>query len=319
MPSATQPEIRDLLDMDFAWTPRQREVLDRITAGKSNQQIADELGISLDGAKWHMREILSKLNLETREDAAEYWRLYNGWKPRLARTFRRLANAAALKWAGAVGVVAVAVAGGALVYAALSGDDEPDAGQPAEATPTVTATATTASTAAPTPAPTPVGHPTGTRTGIPEVDRVIEAVLAADSVRIAELMVWHDVVCTAGPPTQIGAPPQCPAGIPGGSTIEAFGAGSCEGSQVPRGQEQQLLATMSGSGKLLYAVFESDPPGSYGVVFAAPSPTQQGGNVGHTYWVSDAGIIYFNSGCAATPASRIEFMGVTDFVLAPPS
>jgi DNA-binding CsgD family transcriptional regulator/heat shock protein HslJ len=74
-----------MLATDYGWTPRQRQVLDLITRGRSNQEIADELGVSLDGAKWHMREILSKLGVATREEAAEYWRRYNGWPARLRR------------------------------------------------------------------------------------------------------------------------------------------------------------------------------------------------------------------------------------------
>ena len=61
--------MNERLATDYGWTPRQREVLDLIADGKSNQQLADTLGISLDGAKWHMREILSKLDVDTREEA----------------------------------------------------------------------------------------------------------------------------------------------------------------------------------------------------------------------------------------------------------
>jgi ATP/maltotriose-dependent transcriptional regulator MalT len=56
------------------WSPRQRQVLDLLTQGYTNAQIAETLGVSLDGAKWHVREIISILGVDGREDAAEYWR-----------------------------------------------------------------------------------------------------------------------------------------------------------------------------------------------------------------------------------------------------
>jgi DNA-binding NarL/FixJ family response regulator len=44
-------------------TPRQWEVLDCLRAGLSDQEIAGRLGISLDGAKCHVSEILGKLGV----------------------------------------------------------------------------------------------------------------------------------------------------------------------------------------------------------------------------------------------------------------
>lgn len=49
---------------DPPWTPREREVLDRISRGLTNFEIAQDLGISLDGAKWHVSQILSKLGVK---------------------------------------------------------------------------------------------------------------------------------------------------------------------------------------------------------------------------------------------------------------
>ena len=44
-----------------SWTPRQREVLTLLARGRTNREIAEELGISLDGAKWHVSEIITRL------------------------------------------------------------------------------------------------------------------------------------------------------------------------------------------------------------------------------------------------------------------
>ena len=91
-------------------TPRQREVLELIARGRTNAEIGERLGLSLDGAKWHVREILSKLNLDSREQAADYWRDYKRPMARLARTFAAISMPGALKVGLAVGA-ALGVAG----------------------------------------------------------------------------------------------------------------------------------------------------------------------------------------------------------------
>jgi FixJ family two-component response regulator len=46
-------------------TPREREVFDRIVAGKLNKQIADELGIGLRTVKAHRAQLMVKLGVAT--------------------------------------------------------------------------------------------------------------------------------------------------------------------------------------------------------------------------------------------------------------
>lgn len=53
-------------------TPREREILDCLTRGKSNKAIAQELAISVDTVKLHVRNVLTKLNLSSRVQAAVY-------------------------------------------------------------------------------------------------------------------------------------------------------------------------------------------------------------------------------------------------------
>ena len=53
-------------------TPREREVLRLVAKGCSNQEIADQLFISLQTAKVHVRSILAKLGLESRTAAAAF-------------------------------------------------------------------------------------------------------------------------------------------------------------------------------------------------------------------------------------------------------
>lgn len=50
-------------------TDRQRQVLALIAAGYRNQQIADQLNISLDTVKSHVENILAKLGAENRGHA----------------------------------------------------------------------------------------------------------------------------------------------------------------------------------------------------------------------------------------------------------
>lgn len=54
-------------------TPREGEVLEFIRDGQSNPEIAERLGISVEGVKYHVSEILSKLGVASREEAAR-WR-----------------------------------------------------------------------------------------------------------------------------------------------------------------------------------------------------------------------------------------------------
>jgi len=53
-------------------TPREWEVLELVRDGLSNGDIGRELGISTDGAKFHVSEILTKLGVATRREAAEW-------------------------------------------------------------------------------------------------------------------------------------------------------------------------------------------------------------------------------------------------------
>jgi DNA-binding CsgD family transcriptional regulator len=59
-------------------TPRQQEVLDLLRQGLTNEEIAQRLGISLDGAKYHVADILRRLQVDSRYEAAQ-------WRPEPAR------------------------------------------------------------------------------------------------------------------------------------------------------------------------------------------------------------------------------------------
>ena len=53
-------------------TPREKEILNYIAAGLTNQEIADLLVIEVGTVKNHVHNILNKLNVHSRQDAAAY-------------------------------------------------------------------------------------------------------------------------------------------------------------------------------------------------------------------------------------------------------
>jgi DNA-binding NarL/FixJ family response regulator len=65
-PKREQPEQADVEGL----TQRQREVLQLLTEGKSNKEIARELNLSLNTVKIHVRDVLRTLGVDNRTKAA---------------------------------------------------------------------------------------------------------------------------------------------------------------------------------------------------------------------------------------------------------
>lgn len=65
-------------------TPRQQEVLELLRQGLSNQEIAERLGIGVFTARYHVSEILARLDVESRREAAQ-------WQPEPEPALRRRA------------------------------------------------------------------------------------------------------------------------------------------------------------------------------------------------------------------------------------
>ncbi len=109
-------------------TPREQEVLVLLQQGLSNEEIAERLDISIAGAKFHVSEIITRLGVESRHEAA-------AWQPAESRFFgvaflavflKKLPFEGAMKLTtgailtGAVGVV-VLIAIGVLVMESRGG------------------------------------------------------------------------------------------------------------------------------------------------------------------------------------------------------
>ncbi|MFN8506325.1 MAG: helix-turn-helix transcriptional regulator [Dehalococcoidia bacterium] len=119
-----------------AITGRQREVWRLVAGGHTNAEIAALLGISLDGAKWHVGELLDRLDASSRDELADRWHDEHRLANRARHWLRSLALVPSLKLAAAVsgvtlGAGAAAVAG-VLIYRASGAAtaDEPGAPLP---------------------------------------------------------------------------------------------------------------------------------------------------------------------------------------------
>ena len=60
------------------FTPREEEVLEAVARGLSNQQIARELFVEVTTVKSHLTHALAKLGLDSRVQAALWWRRHRG-------------------------------------------------------------------------------------------------------------------------------------------------------------------------------------------------------------------------------------------------
>lgn len=109
-------------------TDRQLEVARLVAAGRTNPEIAEALGITLDGAKYHVSELLGRLGLERREEIAGWYR--EEARPRRTRWLRALIGSPLAAGATAAGV-AGAVVLGVLLVSALDGARAEDPASPA--------------------------------------------------------------------------------------------------------------------------------------------------------------------------------------------
>jgi DNA-binding CsgD family transcriptional regulator len=103
-------------------TPAEQRVLEHLRQGLPNAEIGVRLGISPDAVKFHVSNMLGKLNLTNRQELA-------AWQPgREPVLGRRWAGVPLFKWlAGAAAVGTAAVAGVAILFVALPRENHPGA------------------------------------------------------------------------------------------------------------------------------------------------------------------------------------------------
>jgi DNA-binding CsgD family transcriptional regulator len=126
-------------------TEREREVLAFIRLGLTNEEIAGRMGITLDGAKYHVSQILQKLGVASREEAAAL--PDEGPLPWWARA---LAWSAAAKAAAVAVMLAVVIGLGVMAWAVLA----TGSGDTAEVLITASASPIPTPTRGPKPSPT---------------------------------------------------------------------------------------------------------------------------------------------------------------------
>ncbi len=114
-------------------TPRQEEVLTLIREGLTNEQIAERLGVSFNAAKFHVSEVIGRLGVDNRYEAAAWRPTLRPWWAAAFAPFgfvRRAfaTKAATVTTAGTViGVATVAAAGLAIGVATPFGASQQDA------------------------------------------------------------------------------------------------------------------------------------------------------------------------------------------------
>ncbi len=281
----------------------------------SNEQIADELGILVEGAKWHVREILEATGTSSREEAAEMWRAYNGLPRRLWR----------MTWS-ATGVT-VLVGGSAVVilltfaaFIALGGrrDQSPAA---TDSSLTATTTATAGPTAAPTIAATMSVPGTPSRsTGDAFLDSVTASIESNVSPPLADL-AGQVLPCSEEP---MNTAPECPPGAVTGSPVLSMITFQCQvgwsaltqGLQILDARDRLTLHSVLIGGATYTRPPAADAVPDYWMLFTNSAP---GLPQGYAIAVKDNKIVSWGRSCG--PFAILEerlTTGSAGYLLAPP-
>ena len=95
-----------------------------IAGGRTNGEVADALGISLDGAKWHVTELMNRFGVSSREELVEAWESRDRGPGRWLHGLLGLAAGGSIMKAAA-GLAAVVVMGaGVVLLASYRGDED---------------------------------------------------------------------------------------------------------------------------------------------------------------------------------------------------
>lgn len=140
------------------------------------------------------------------------------------------------------------------------------------------------------------------RTGVPEVDRIIEAILNQDVDALAGLVRYQQEECSTSDSSDIPEPPRCKAGQADGSLVDVFLSGACKPSYVTREEVPDFLSLNVGETELsVYAVYRTESnPGldwDHRIVFHGPEGREdvRGAEIG----VENGGIASFTFPCSS--------------------
>jgi len=100
-------------------TPREWEVLALLREGGSNEEIAQALGVALATARFHVSEIIGKLGVTNRHEAAAWRPEPTSSRPAWARAVAASAAVRQIKWSGVGAGLSVAVVAGVITVVAL--------------------------------------------------------------------------------------------------------------------------------------------------------------------------------------------------------
>lgn len=106
-------------------TEQQERVLRLMARGRTNFEIAQALDVTLDGAKYHIRQVFDKLGVDSREEAVAAWKASRG--SMLERVRGWLWPVGAMV-AGGAAVVGVVVVGALVLGGAFDGNASPGGG-----------------------------------------------------------------------------------------------------------------------------------------------------------------------------------------------
>lgn len=171
-------------------TDRQQEVLALLAKGRTNAEIGEALGISLDGAKWHVSEIISRLGVDSREQAADYWRERQRLPQRVGRRLTAPAWLTGMKLAGTVAGAIAAIGVVAAVLLLVRGGDDDAAIAPDE-TSAASSSTSIATTDTPASSPTADDGRIATYNGLP----VYEITVAPPVTLPAGTVLYYSQMC----------------------------------------------------------------------------------------------------------------------------
>ncbi len=327
-------------------TPREQEVLALLREGLTNPQIAERLSITLDGAKYHVSEILSKLGVSSREEAARWDPSERPWWATAIAPLGWAWRSANVSWlgTGAAGITAVLVVAGVgmLVWGLVRTNGDADANDDTslqvaptaqaeltvQADPTRAPSSPTAILATPTPAAEAIPpQPTATSgSGVAEIDRVLDAVESDGADQVEALVSFSQRPCERPEPGEIRPPipfVECREGEATGMLVNAYWTASCEGSWWERmdAEDAQILADTIVAWDLeLYGVYlpRSVADDSYVLAsdYVAIFTSHQDGTVrGIGLFLLDGGIVGTDRDCGLPPAQMVELNHLSDPIL----